>query len=288
MFDDESSSVSDDFEDNQQDQSMMSFHNGRFTYPRCLSSIILRLSDILLNQRVFENINDQHKKEIIILIQLCMQEQRCLMYKMPFFVLNFLTNNNFTNQFSRLDFLRMVTKNGRSVNPAFIDKMFFVLLNMIEPETIKENGSDNHGQFREFRRNLFTYTPACFTKAQTLILLTRICLVGFLAMHKRTDIAFLVLEIFQYVLKYNDYSATHNLKNLALLALTIMVTKDELTMIAWPIIRKLIQIDSDRMVYEILEILMIGTESSRIKKLGEDGQQSRKISEDDRINFNIS
>ena len=51
------------------------------------------------------------------------------------------------------------------------------------------------------------------------------------------------------------------MKNLAILALTIMVTKDELTMIAWNIIRNLIMRDPDRFVYEILEILMIGNNS---------------------------
>lgn len=40
-----------------------------------------------------------------------------------------------------------------------------------------------------------------------------------------------------------------------------MVTKDELTMIAWNIIRNLIMRDPDRFVYEILEILMIGNNS---------------------------
>jgi hypothetical protein len=37
-----------------------------------------------------------------------------------------------------------------------------------------------------------------------------------------------------------------------------MVTKDGLTLIAWQIVRGLITIDPDRIVYEILEILMIG------------------------------
>jgi hypothetical protein len=67
------------------------------------------------------------------------------------------------------------------------------------------------------------------------------------------------------VLKYNKYSSTHNLKNLALLAMAIMVTKDGLTMIAWNIIRNLISMDPDRIVYEILEILMIGNTTSNNK-----------------------
>ena len=125
---------------------------------------------------------------------------------MPYFILNFLTQNNMTNPYSRLDFLKMITKNGRVLNRAFNEKMFFVLMNMIDPSKIKENdqSSNNQEQILEFLRNLLNYFPACFSKAQTLILLTRICLVGFPAMHKRTDIAFLVLEIFQYILKYND------------------------------------------------------------------------------------
>jgi len=45
------------------------------------------------------------------------------------------------------------------------------------------------------------------------------------------------------------------------MALTIMVTKEGLTPMAWNIVRNLISIDPDRMVYEILEILMIGNNS---------------------------
>lgn len=110
----------------------------------------------------------------------------------------------------------------------------------------------------EFLKTLFDCNPDCFTTSQTLILLTRISLVGFTAMHNRTELSYEVLEIFQYLLKYNKSSSTHNLKNLALLALTIMVTKDGLTVIAWNMIRNLISMDPDRIVYEILEILMIG------------------------------
>ena len=56
-------------------------------------------------------------------------------------------------------------------------------------------------------------------------------------------------------------SSTHNLKNLSLLALTIMITNPRLTMIAWTIVRNLIFMDPDRVVHEILEILMLGTKN---------------------------
>lgn len=59
-------------------------------------------------------------------------------------------------------------------------------------------------------------------------------------MHNRTELSEEVLQIFQYILKYNKYSSTHNFKNLALLALTIMVTKEGLTQVAWQIVRGLI------------------------------------------------
>lgn len=98
VFSEESSSLSGDFEMEQSMESTQSSHkNGRFQYPLCLSSIILRLSDILLNPRIMENIKTEHRSEIIRLIQLCLQEQKCLIYKMPFFVLNFLTSSNYTN-----------------------------------------------------------------------------------------------------------------------------------------------------------------------------------------------
>jgi hypothetical protein len=59
-------------------------------------------------------------------------------------------------------------------------------------------------------------------------------------------------------------SSTHNLKNLSLLALMIMISNPRLTMIAWTIVRNLIFMDPDRVVHEILEILTLGT---KIEKL---------------------
>jgi hypothetical protein len=61
---------------------------------------------------------------------------------MPFFTLNFLTSSSLSNCYSRLDFLKMITKNGRVVNKAFNSKMFLVLINMIEPEKIKDPDVD--------------------------------------------------------------------------------------------------------------------------------------------------
>jgi len=45
----------------------------------------------------------------------------------------------------------------------------------------------------EFLKTLFDYNPDCFNVSQTLILLTRICLVGFIAMHNRTELTLEVL-----------------------------------------------------------------------------------------------
>ena len=169
----------------------------------------------------------------------------------------------------------MITKNGRVVNKAFNSKMFLVLMNMVDPERVKEGGqlTQNQDQIMEFLKTLFDCNPDCFTTSQTLILLTRISLVGFTAMHNRTELSYEVLEIFQYLLKYNKSSSTHNLKNLALLALTIMVTKDGLTVIAWNMIRNLISMDPDRIVYEILEILMIGNYQSSLASKGQSAYQ---------------
>jgi hypothetical protein len=82
-------------------------------------------------------------------------------------------------------------------------------------------------------------------------------------MNSRPELTFEVLQIVQFLMKYLK-SSTHNLKNLSLLALTIMITNQRLTMIAWTIVRNLIFMDPDRVVYEILEILTLG---SKIEKL---------------------
>jgi len=140
VFSEESSSLSGDFDQEMSAASESAYRNGRFQYPLCLSSIVLRLSDILLNPGIIDCIKVDYKADIIRLIQLCLQEQKCLIYKMPFFVLNFLTSSSLTNQYSRLDFLKMITKNGRVVNKAFNSKMFLVLLNMIDHERVKEGG----------------------------------------------------------------------------------------------------------------------------------------------------
>ena len=74
VFSEESSSLSGDFETMETSQNEGLSSNGRFQYPLCLSSIILRLQDILLNPRIIENIKVEYKAEIIRLIQLCLQE----------------------------------------------------------------------------------------------------------------------------------------------------------------------------------------------------------------------
>jgi hypothetical protein len=60
-------------------------------------------------------------------------------------------------------------------------------------------------------------------------------------------------------------SSTHNLKNLSLLALTIMISNPRMTMIAWTIVRNLIFMDPDRVVHEILEILTLGTKNEKLE-----------------------
>lgn len=134
----------------------------------------------------------------------------------------------------------------------------------------------------EFLKTLFELNPDCFNVSQTLILLTRICLVGFTAMHNCPELSFEMLQILQFLLKYNKFSSTHNLKNLALLALNIMVTKDGLTDIAWPIIRNLIFMDPDRIVYEILEILMIGNNTSSLRRLSSQNPEAQSLAETSR------
>jgi len=75
VFSEESSSLSGDFEDEMNStQDSSSFRNGRFQYPLCLSSIVLKLSDILLNPGVIDCIKIDYKADIIRLIQLCLQE----------------------------------------------------------------------------------------------------------------------------------------------------------------------------------------------------------------------
>jgi len=45
-----------------------------------------------------------------------------------------------------------------------------------------------------------------------------------------------------------------------------MITNPRLTMIAWTIVRNLIFMDPDRVVHEILEILMLGTKGETPEK----------------------
>jgi hypothetical protein len=55
------------------------------------------------------------------------------------------------------------------------------------------------------------------------------------------------------------------LKNLALLALTVMVTNQRLSDIAWNTVSNLIFLDPDGVVCELLEILMLGNRSPLTK-----------------------
>lgn len=46
----------------------------RFPYPLCLSSIIMRLQDILANPKVIESIKPEYRTDIIRLVRLCLEE----------------------------------------------------------------------------------------------------------------------------------------------------------------------------------------------------------------------
>ena len=98
------------------------------------------------NPKILDNMKDDHLAEIIRLVELCLQEQKSLIYLMPFFTLNFLTSTTLTKQYSRLQFLKMITKNGRIVNKAFNSKIFLVLLNMIDPERIRDESMKDQYQ----------------------------------------------------------------------------------------------------------------------------------------------
>mmetsp|Transcript_6319 Transcript_6319/g.10269 ORF Transcript_6319/g.10269 Transcript_6319/m.10269 type:complete len:238 (+) Transcript_6319:700-1413(+) len=219
----------------------------KFPFPVCLSSIILRLQDILNHPEQVDNVKPEYKTEIIRLVQLCLQEQRCLMYKMPFFVLNFLTSP-LTNQYSRLDFLKMITKNGREINESFAPKIFLIVMKVLDPYRLDPEGKDNQLEVCEFLKTLFDFNPDSFNSTQTMLLLTRICMMGFMSVHSRQDITFEVLQIIQFILKYNKYSSTHNLKTMALLALSILCRNNTVTIIAWNIVRNLIFLEPDLMI----------------------------------------
>ena len=73
VFSEESSDLDGELDQSTASEESM-YKNGRFSYPLCLSSIILRLSDLLLNPIIIENIKGEYKAEIIRLIQLCLQE----------------------------------------------------------------------------------------------------------------------------------------------------------------------------------------------------------------------
>ena len=109
------------------------------------------------------------------------------MYKMPFFVLNYLTSPTYSHQHSRLDFLNMITKKGRVVDKAFNTKMFLVLVSMTGRERLTEGGN-NLDEIFDFLKTLFDFNPECFSPTQTLILLTRICLLGIASMLDRPEL----------------------------------------------------------------------------------------------------
>jgi len=166
--------------------------SSQFPYPTCLSSIILRLADILINPD--ENlIKGDYRVQIIRLISLCLQEQRCLMFKMPFFVLNFLTSNMTTSR-SRLEYLKMVTKDGRQINEAFAPKIFLVVNHLLDLSLRSEDNSLL--EVCDFLKTLFDYNPDTFDSTQTLLILTRICLLGFQKVHDQSsELPFEVLQI---------------------------------------------------------------------------------------------
>ena len=95
----------------------------------------------------------------------------------------------------------MITKNGRIVNKAFNTKMFLVLINMIDPERLKDP-NNNFDEIFEFLKTLFDCNPDCFSSSQSLILLTRICMVGISSMNSRPELTFEVLQIVQFLMKY--------------------------------------------------------------------------------------
>lgn len=100
-----------------------------------------------------------------------------------------------------LQYLKMITKNGRVVNKAFKTKIFLLLVNLIDPERIKDNSLDD--QIFDFMKCLFNNNPDFFNSSQTMIILTRMCLIGFIAFHNRTELAFEVIQIIQFLMKYN-------------------------------------------------------------------------------------
>ena len=90
-------------------------------------------------------------------------------------------------------------------------------------------------------------------------------------MLERPELCEQVLQIVQFLMKYNKTN-THNQKNLALLALTVMVTNQRLSEIAWNTVSNLIYLDPDGVVCELLEILMLGTRNSPPKGEGAIGR----------------
>jgi len=68
------------------------------------------------------------------MLELCFYEQINLIYMMPFFSLNYLTNRTLTKFDTRLHFLKTITNHGLQVNLAFNSKIFLILLSMMEME----------------------------------------------------------------------------------------------------------------------------------------------------------
>ncbi|CDW73839.1 UNKNOWN [Stylonychia lemnae] len=110
--------------------------------------------------------------------------------------------------------------------------------------------------FSSLNHIMLDYNPKAFTEPQTLSLLLRISLVGITSVNlNQTENALEVIQILQYLLKYNDFSP--KLLNASLMTMCVLSNRDPFTYPVWNILKHIIIQDKKFIFQELLEILQI-------------------------------
>lgn len=199
--------------------------------------------------------------EIFGLTLNCFRHQKCLIYKFPFYMISLMENPMWKLP-SQLKYLQILTKDGLEVDGLFCQKSFYVVCKMFSPKL-----SEPCLETLQFLKNVFNHNPSLFTEQQTLSLVIRMSFVAVSGFNqKQLEYPMEVLEILQYLLKYND--CPHQLINLSLMLICILANKQQLFFLAWNLLRHLIKSDSSTTLQELVGILQLGNDStgSQVRK----------------------
>eukprot|EP00347_Sterkiella_histriomuscorum_P001860 403370400 len=234
----------------------------KYEFPFCLSIIIIKIADLVLNPK---DVKKDYKIDIDQLIMRCFFQQRCLVYKLPQFLLNFMEQYN--DPQTKLAYIKFLTKEGLEVDPSFNTQLFIILLKLIDTSL-----KTPQYEILSFLKNILDYNPKAFTEPQTLSLLLRISLVGISSINQgQNDNSMEVCQILQYLLKYNDYSP--KLLSASLLTMCVLSNREPFTFPIWNILKHIIIQDKKFIFQEILEILQIPLRCQYFEGKGMSDQQ---------------